>query len=282
MKNISARTPFATVLTTSAIVLGTMAMPSASSAASNSHLVTTWSAPAPTVVNSVNHYDVNVVNSGSRNTPSGWSIVIQLPKTNTSPTQVVMGTVSNISNGCVRSGTRINCTMNAPLARNGGRISVGFDMSLPYSVNPLTFRADAIASNDDATANWAVHNANQSFVTVPGNPGARTVDSCTGTNLSSFFECTAFPGSIQRHLVTLASGGLLDFSANGPDAAGMDGTWSVNGTQLTMNYAETGAPVGTFIGQGVSVSTTPGSTCWEGRMTFIPASPYTAMYRVCS
>jgi len=151
---------------------------------------------------------------------------------------------------------------------------------MPVSTAPLSFQVDASTTNDRNPANnAATFTATQTYYTplVPLGGAAVTNSHCTGTNLSSYFECELFPSSLGSHLATLVAGGpnagTIDLSANGPEAAGMAGTWSVAGSQLTMQYTDGATPIGNFTGQG----STP--NCWDGKMSFVPSGE--SMYRVC-
>jgi hypothetical protein len=258
-----------------ASILGLVAAaPLTAQAASGSDLETAISNPGPVPVGVAARYTVNITNTGNRNSANPTTVTVQLPVTVTSPTVRVMGTVSNLSPGCALSGTRVVCTI-ASVPRFGGTASVGFDMALPYSTAPMNFRADATTANErDQSDNSATMTASQTYTVVSdAAPFTVTNRHCTGTNLSSFFECLLYPSSISSHTATLLPGGTIDLSAN-PDAGSATGTWSVNGTQLSMTYTDNGDVLGSFVGQGVDAN------CWEGRMTF-PNSTYLSMYRVC-
>lgn len=255
--------------------LGFITAGSASAAPSGSDLAPTFVA-TPTRVYDVAHYDVRITNTGNRNS-GAVNVAIQLPKTNTSPTVTVMGTVSGITGGCSLSGTRILCSIPAGIARNQ-TAQVGFDIRLPYSTNPLTFRADVTTNNDGNLANnTSTTTASQTNWTVPA-PTATTLvtnSHCSGTNLSSFFECALYPSSISTHQVnfvpTSATAGTIDFSPVGAQGT-YSGTYAVNGSQLTFVYLQNGQPYGTFSGQGTAAN------CWEGIMNF-PTNM--AVYKVC-
>lgn len=249
----------------------------ASAALPSSKLVTTFAGPVPTPVNGVSQVSVQVVNNGTRNTTVPWTLTVQLPKTNTSPQVFTMGTLGSLPAGCVGSGTKFTCTYNQALPRFGGSLTVPFTMTMPYSVSPLTFTASANAqNNDELTLNTASVNALQTFVTPAAPPAPATLTSCTGSNLTSFYECTLFSGATrQLSIVMTATGSLEYYSPTGALIASAGGTWSVSGSQLTLNITSNGQPAATFVGQG----TTP--SCWEGKATFIPTSTYMAMYKVC-
>ena len=231
----------------------------------------------PALVGTPTHIDVVLTNTGNREAFSSIA-AIQLPKTATSPGVFVMGTLSNVPSFCQRLDTRLYCSVSQAILRRGGTFAFGFDIALPVSSNPLNFRVDVTANNEQNSANNTITmSAPQSFYTpvVPPAGALTTIRSCSGQNtLSSYFECTVYSGATQTHKAMLVPGGTLDFTANGPNAAGMGGTWTINGSQLTMQYTDGAAVSGNFVGQGSS------ATCWDGKMTF-PTGTYVALYRVC-
>jgi hypothetical protein len=188
-----------------------------------------------------------------------------------------MGDLAATPSGCSRAVATLTCSLPA-LAKGQSSAPIGFDVRLPYSISPLNFSVNVSTNNDtDLNNNSGSLTATQTYqsMAVPTSDFAAVNKSCTGTSLSSFFECALFPSSIQSHPVTFMSNGSL--SLNQP---GYGGSWSVNGSQLTFTYTSNGQPVGNFVGQGVSVGGA-GQNCWEGKMTFIPASTYMAIYRTC-
>ncbi len=228
------------------------------------------------LVGTPTHIDVQLTNTGNRPANATW-VSIQLPKTMTSPNAVVMGTLSNVPSYCARQTTRLYCNLSSPVARSGGTAVIGFDIAMPVSSAPLSFRVDTGANNEQNLTNNTAHfSPTQSYYSPAVAPAGSAVTNshCTGKNLTSYFECTVYTGALSSHLTTLSSDGTIDWSANGAEGAGMGGTWSVTGSQLTMQYLDNGQGIGDFIGYGSS------NTCWDGKMTF-PNSTFLAMYRVC-
>ena len=228
------------------------------------------------LVDTPTHIDVQLTNTWNRPVNATW-VSIQLPKTMTSPNAVVMRTLSNVASYCARQTTRLYCNLSSPVARSGGTAVIGFDIAMPVSSAPLTFRADTGANNEqNATNNTAIFSPTQSYYSPAVTPAGSAVTNshCTGRDLTSYFECTVYSGALRSHPTTLSSGGTIDWSANGAAGAGMGGTWSVSGSQLTMQYLDNGQAIGDFVGYGSS------NTCWDGKMTF-PNSTYVAIYRVC-
>ncbi len=250
---------------------------SPAAAATGSKLTASIVAPSSVQVGATAHVDVRITNTGGKKTSVPWTATIALPRTNTSPTRHVMGTLGALPSGCNLVGTNIACSFSTALPRTPGSNSVviGFDLTSPYTTAPLTVTASAAAANNIGTAGPATHTIAQTYVTPAAPPAFANVSHCTGRDLTAYYECTLYPSSLSSHTVDLQSGGTLDFSSNGPTALGYTGTWAVSGTQLTMVYLDGGSPAGTFVGNGVS------SSCWEGTMTFSPPSIYNSMYRVC-
>ncbi len=216
-----------TLLAPLAATAGLAAAPLAASAAPPApDLVTTIVDPGPVLAGTSARYDVRVTNIGNKNTVAPTTLTIQLPRTNTSPTVRVLGTVSNITgSGCVLSGTSITCPLSVP--RNGGTRIVSFDMVLPVSTAPIGFRAEATTTGERNPAdNVATLTANQTFHTVSNAaPANLTISHCTGRNLTSFYECEITPTSISSHVATLVPGGTVDLSGTAP----MRTVWAATG-----------------------------------------------------
>lgn len=238
-----------------------------------SDLTTSISTTSGTYVYQSARYTVAVSNVGNRDASNG-TVVIQLPRTNTSPTVHVMGTMGAKSAACTQSGTALTCSLGT--VRKGRSTSVYFDITLPESVDPITFTATASTTsaenstaNNGATRTASLLNYDVAFTA----PAAVLAEHCTGTDLASYFECELYPSSISSHETTLNADHTITFP---PEAAGYTGTWSQTGADhLTFTYFEAGEPVATFEGYGVDAD------CWEGLTTFFPDDGYVSMYRVC-
>lgn len=252
------------------ILTALAALTAAGPAFAGPDLVTTFVAPGPTYVDDVARYTVRVANNGRHNA-SSVSLVVDLPATNTSPTVHVLGTVTGLASGCTRSGTRVTCALGA-IAKRGAK-TAWIDLALPESVDPLVLVATASAAGEERPADNRA-----SFTASPLNddvvfaaPAALTIRHCTGTNLTSFFECELYPSSISTHASVLEANGTITI----PGEPDYTGTWSRIGTTgLAMTYTLAGEPVADFVGYGVSAD------CFEGMTTF-PDSEYVSMYEVC-
>jgi Domain of unknown function DUF11 len=262
---------------TFALALQSVSPSEAHAARSGADLVPTIVPPTSTLVGDVSDFDIRIVNRGNRDSQA-VSVVVQLPVTRTSPTVHVLGQVTGMSSGCQATGTRITCSIAS--IRKGATAIRRVSIKLPYSVAPIAVGVSTSTANEiNAGNNNTSFTVAQSFweVLLPGN--VVTVDNlhCTGTNLSSYYECSLYPSSINSHFATFtpvtATSGTLDFNANGPGYEAYGGTWSVSGSELTFEMTENGVPIGNFVGRGVDLS------CWEGKTTFTAGGE--SMYRVC-
>ena len=226
---------------------------------------------APTVqVDQVGRYSVVVGNIGSRHAQN-VVLTIDLPKTATSPTVHLMGVLGAFDSRCTRAGTRLTCNLGE-VRRNVPASPIWFDLSLPYATAPLAIDVDASTStNEQNPANDTLrHIATPSTVNVPVT-GPVTVANrlCSGTNLTSFYECELYPGSLSSFSTTLAGNGTVSV----PGEPSVTGSWSQPSTdRLVIEYIESGNVMGTFDGRGVRAK------CFEGIMPF---GTHNAMYEVC-
>lgn len=241
-----------------------------STAHANADLTTSIATPAAYVYAS-GRYTVTVANGGSRDA-ANVSVSIQLPRTNTSPTVHPMGTVGSMSSGCSRSGTVITCNVGS--LRKGRSTSVWFDMTVPEVAATVTFSATAsTTSTERSTTNNGSSAAATLSNYVVSFAAPATIDNrhCTGTNLTSFFECELYPSSISGFSAILEADGSVSI----PDEPGYSGSWVVTGDELSIVYID---PIGDvaaeFVGYGVSAG------CWEGLTTF-PGSTYVSPYETC-
>ncbi len=240
-------------------------------------LVPTITPPTTTLVGEISHFDIRVANRGTRDSQA-VSVVVQLPVTRTSPTVHVLGTVTAMSTGCQRVGTRITCSISG--IRAGATAIRSVSIRLPYSVSQIVVGVTTTTGNEiNPGNNNTSHTVAQTFweVPMPGNPVTIDNQHCTGTNLTSYFECTLYPSSISGHLATFtpvtSTSGTMDFGANGPGFEAFAGTYSISGSELNFQMTEDGVPIATFVGRGVDPD------CWEGKTTFVAGGE--SMYRVC-
>lgn len=235
-------------------------------------LSTSISAASGVYVYASGRYTVTVSNAGPHNASSA-SVVIQLPETHTSPTVHVMGVVDGKSSSCTQSGTALTCALGS--IRKGRSASVHVDLTLPESAAPLQIVATASTSGETHTANnTATHTAALVNPLQPvGAPRTADVRLCTGTDLTSFFECELYPSSLSGFTLELAADGSLTVPEGGPTYGG---DWGQDGdANLWFVIEEFGAPVAEFDGYGV------GGDCFEGITTFPGDPTYVSPYEVC-
>ena len=239
----------------------------------NADIAVALTQPAGVSVGQPGVYSATVTNLGPK-TAEGVSLTIALPRTNTSPTVLVMGTLSGIDGRCARTGTNLVCAIGS--LRKGSSTTVQYTIALPQSSAPLVTTASATTSSGDSSA------ANDSDTEVanllhPSTPvvvgKTAQADHCTGTALTSFFECAAFPSSISSFQFVFGVGGAVTLIGA---PVGYGATWSqVAGTErLSLQFTDGGLPAGSFDGWAVS------SSCWEGLTTF-PGSTWVSPYKVC-
>lgn len=217
-------------------------------------------------------YSVTVKNLG--NTISNTNTVsITLPATHTSPSVYVMGTVGAMSSACSLSGTTITCNLGQIKANKSKTVT--FDLALPQSSAPLTVTAVASAvgvTDTNAFNNTApvVPSLSHPSISFTGDQDIYN-EHCTGTGLTSFFECVVSPGSIMGHDTTFHSDGTISFPGYYYGILG--GSWSQPTPEtLHFEYTELGTLVMTFDGSAVDAA------CWEG---VVSSSGYTIPYSVC-
>lgn len=219
-------------------------------------------------------YTVTVRNIGNKDAANVVA-TITLPQTHTSPQVYVMGTVGAKSVGCTLSGRTITCPLGT-VTKNNGVKSVWFDLALPQNSVPLTVSASITTTsveNSGGTANNSTTRtpALLNYPVVVGPTYTATNDHCTGTGLTSFFECELFPSSIASHDTVFNA----DHTITIPDAPDYTGDWSqASSDRLHFRYFDgNGAQVAEFDGRGVTPD------CFEGLTTF--GSPYVSPYQVC-
>lgn len=230
--------------------------------------------PAGVYVGNPGTYQVVVANTGNL-AAQVVRLTITLPRTHTSPTVHVLGTLGAYDGRCTRTGTNLVCQLDT-LNRNAST-PVAFTITLPQSSTPIVVGASVTtqtsesttSNNNDSDTAFLLH----PFTTVTVGQIAH-VDHCTGTSLTSFFECTLYPSSIASHEFTVLSGGMLAF-IGAPGS--YFGTWSQSAglDRLVLEYYDGTSHEASFSGWAV------GGGCFEGITTFYPASAYVSPYRVC-
>lgn len=229
--------------------------------------------PATAMVNSPYQYTVRVKNIG--NSPAaGVVLTVSFPETATSPQKYIMGTLSGISPTTCQVVTRkLQCSFGS-MGNNVEKV-VTFNLALPVAARVLEIRGTAATTSTNEA-----NQANNTAAVIPALSYATNqitsttnvlVSMCTGQGLTSWFECSLFPGAQQHHIFTL--NGDYSVTAYGQYV----GTWSQSSNQqLRMTLNDGGPTVAEFNGFAIS------TTCFNGLTTFTPASPYVAAYQVCT
>lgn len=249
-----------------------LASPSAL-AVSRPDLATSITIPSGVHVYEPGAYVVTVANVGTKNA-TGATLQVQLPETNTSPQVYVMGTLGAYGPSCSQSGTVLNCTLGA-IAKGTSKV-VTVNIALPYADEPLVFAAtvppvvgETNTGNNDASATASL----LTYDVTLAAPQSATNRHCTGTTLTSFFECELFPSSIASFDSVLETDGSVTLVGAPP---GYGGTYTrPTPDHILIDYYDTDGPAGSLDAWGTSAD------CWEGIMTFPGGSPYVAPYEVC-
>lgn len=219
-------------------------------------------------------FTYTVKNIGNK-TAAASKLVITLPSTATSPQVYVMGNLNSYSSRCTRSGLVLTCPLGN-LAKNAS-LMVYVDLQLPYSAAPIVLSATASTTTAEPQQGNNTINRTLTLGTWPVSMAfdtSITHSHCTGTTLSSYFECTKFPSSISTHEATFHANGTISFP---PVYGPYSGTWTLNTTtnRLQFEYFESGNRVASFDGYGV------GGNCVEGMVRFDPDNGYVSPYRFC-
>jgi hypothetical protein len=244
-------------------------------ASSNSDLRVVLTAPSSVAINTPTVYTVEVKNFGPK-TAEGTVLTVTLPLTNTSPTTAILGTVSGLSTGCSVVNKKIVCALGS--LRNGRTVSVSYTYTAPVANKPLTMTAVGTVSNTDPIMGNNTSSVTPSFaypsrvITGASTSLAILNSHCTGTALTSYFECMLFPSSIATHEVSFEPNGTISFTE-----VGYTGVWSQpSNYQLHFEYFDEFGKIAEFDGFA-----TNGNNCFDGMTNFFPTSPYVSPYHVC-
>lgn len=252
-------------------VLGIASLVAAAPAFAAADIKVTIPAPAAAYVYDATSYGVVVSNIGNK-TANSVVLTVQLPATHTSPTVYVMGTTSSVDSRCSASGTKLICNLGSMLKLTSKTVT--FNIALPEAAEVLSVSASATTTSaeNSYTNNSASDTPTLLNDTVTVLDGDEAINNhCTGTGLTSYFECTLFPSSISSHDSVFHGDGTLSFPTE-PDYAG---TWSQpSSDSLVFVYTYAGDVVAEFEGYGTDTN------CFEGLTTF-PGSSYVAPYEVC-
>ncbi len=271
MKNFSHRSFAALSLLTVVTVFGAA---NAAAAQAPNLEVRPWQGNASPVVESAYQYTTRVKNIGNQ-TAQNVKIVVEFPLTNTSPNKYILGKLTGVSASsgtCSTAGNKITCNVGN-LGNNQTKfVTFTFEFQVATIAPTLKTTATTDSTNEQNAANNTL-----SFtpsVTYPINeltPGSYIVSSCTGTGLTSFYECELFPSSIQTVLG-------LDFN--------LGGTLSVtNYPQYTGFWDQAVLPNRslhfTVTGELEFTGFASSTNCYKGITTFPNSTVYNSAYRVC-
>lgn len=275
------RTPLVSV----AAGIGMMLSATTAFAAASADVQVQMQAPSSVQISTATAYAVTVQNKGP-STATSVNLVIEFPLTDTSPTVAILGTVTESDTRCVIASNKITCAFGT--LKKGKSASVSYAYTAPVSTKPLQMKATVSSAVSD-------NNPANNFSTIIPNLvypsrsilSANVVNShCTGTNLTSYFECLLFPSSISSHITTLNADHTIEFSD--PSYSGI---WSQNTAKTSLSfsyYQSTTTGSGSTTGSGTTKVAEfngyaiNGSNCFDGLTTFFPEpSTYVSPYRVC-
>ena len=236
--------------------------------------VMTWQGNATPLVESPYQYTTRVKNVGNQ-TAQGVIMTVEFPLTNTSPTRHILGKLTGIqaSGGtCSVVSNKIVCNFGSLSNNQIKYVRFNFEFQVATTAPTLKSSVTTTSTNEVNAANNT-----RSFtptITYPINEltaGSYIVSSCTGTGLTSFYECELFPSSIQTVLG-------LDFNLGGTlsvtDYPQYTGFWD---QAVLPNRSLHFTVTGELEFSGYASTT----NCYKGITTFPTPSAYNSAYRVC-
>lgn len=227
--------------------------------------------PATAAVYSPYVYTATVRNIGNQRADN-VRLVVEFPLTATSPQQYILGTLAGYdTTKCSIVSLKLQCNLGR--VNNNQQTSISFNFTLPISSQTLKLKATAsTTSNEPNQSNNQVDlTPTLAYPTVEITSANVLNSHCTGTGLTSYFECEKFPSSISYHTATLEA----DRTITLPEP-GWTGQWDQPTLQeLHFTYTDNMGSSAEFNGFARS------STCFEGIVTFLPLGNYNSAYRVC-
>lgn len=242
-------------------------------AAHNPNLRVTLQGPSTAAVYSPYQYTATVKNIGNA-AAANVKVTIDLPETDTSPNKYILGTLSGFNTSFCQVVTRkLVCTQSGNLGNNQQRVYT-FNFELPISTKTLSIKATGTttsANEVDPLNNSQTLTPALSYATNHLTSADVLVSMCTGTGLTSFFECALFPSSQQHVLFTLNADTTVTYSGQ------MVGWWDQTQGDSTLHMIlNDGSTTAEFSGFARS------TTCFEGLTTFDPnPGGWVAPYKVC-
>lgn len=250
-----------------------MALTLAGKAQAAADLQLSLSGPNQAMVYTAHTYTATVRNIGNK-TANAAVLRISFPQTATSPQVYILGELSAVDSRCQLSNRVLVCNLGA-IVRNA-TLNLSFNFKFPQTTRALSLSASlSTSSSENSTANNGA-----SIAPSVEHPALEiltdaivTNSHCTGTALTSYFECLKFPSSISQHAVNFHQDGSITLDG----APEFSGQWSQEPStkNLSFTYFDNGEAVATFTGWAVN------DRCFEGITEFYPASTYNSAYRVC-
>lgn len=265
------------ILSTIALSLFTAAIAFAAPPPAANLEVMAWQGNTTPMVESPYQYTTRVKNIGNQ-TAQNVTITVEFPLTNTSPTRYILGkltAVSASSGTCSTAGNKITCAVGS-LSKNQIK-SVTFTFEHQVATTAPFMRTTATTTNVNevnATNNTLTLNP---VVIYPDNivtGGRYLVTSCSGTNLTSFYECERSPGSTQTYEIDLNPGNTLSI----PQDPNYFGMWDQNTLLNKSLHFNVESGLGTEADFNGFASS---GTCFKGITTFPQNNAYNSAYRVC-
>lgn len=272
MKTVTSKSVLALSLLLAVMSLTTVA---ASAQPAPNLSVLAWQGNASPTVESPYQYTTRVRNIGNQ-TAQNVKITVEFPLTNTSPTKHILGKLSGVSASsgtCSIVSNKIVCNVGS-LGNNQTK-SVTFTFEFQVATTASTFKTIASTSStneQNSNNNQLPFTPALAYPTNVVSGGTYLVSSCTGRNLSSFYECELYPSSIQSVLsLELLNGGILEVTGY-PNYNGLWDQLTLPNKSLHFNIP------GEIDFNGFAVST----TCFEGITTFANNTTYNSAYKVCA
>lgn len=227
--------------------------------------------PASAAVYSPYVYTATVRNIGNQRADN-VKLVVDLPLTNTSPQQFILGSLAGYdTTKCSVVALKLQCNLQS--LNHNQQKAITFNFTLPISTQTLKLKATgSTTSNEPNQSNNQIEvMPTLSYPTVEITAADVLNSHCTGTDLTSYFECEKFPSSISYHTATLEA----DRTITLPEP-GWTGQWDQPTLrELHFIYTDNMGSSAEFNGFARS------STCFEGIVTFLPSTNYNSAYRVC-
>ncbi len=238
--------------------------------------VQAWQGQNQPFVESPYQYTTRVGNIGNSNADN-VKLVIEFPLTNTSPQQHILGKLTGIQSGCQVVSNKLECNLGTVIPGDTRFISFNFEFQVATTAPTLISTASTNTSGElNPNNNWASITPILRYRNNPISSATVLVTSCSGTGLTSFYECELYPSSQQSFVMELNQ----DHTISIPIANTYTGIWDqlAAPTNRTLHFtiADGGNVEAEFNGFAVS------STCFEGIATFPGStSGFNAAYRVC-